>query len=755
MRMKTLIYPLWSYNLADGSQMGFILGQNHLPLIEKDLKSLKAAFVQLLQKQYKKHGHYPPQSLEQFKKKRFEIEFRPSYQLGEHNFPVEQSLKIPIWTVYGPSSNGYAYECQLPDLFESFRYQDNNSLSSLLQYYCSNLLNQYQPKSIFRLMNRPEPQLSELQLRIKEVEERSSFGQAWQQGPQLKELPALAELYPPKQADLRKKRLPEQAWEREDVVQQLIDKILNKRANILLVGPPSSGKTVVLQEALRKIQKVSQMGLQFWRINSQRITAQAKYLGEWQQKVESLVEELQSVQGVLWVNDCIRLLQIGGEGAEDSLAAFMSGFISEGKLQLIGELTPKELESLRQKLPSFVQHFQLVQLNQLDEMAVFRILERFAQYAEQQFKQSIQADAWQLAYRLLDRYYPYEHFPGKALRFLDKVMQSHKNQPTIDSKAVLESFSKQTGLPEIFLRDDILLQPEELQDYFSSRLIGQKPAVDALCKLVKIFKVGLNNPSKPIGSLLFAGPTGVGKTAAAKLLADYFFGQGQQKSPLIRIDMSEFQHPAQIERFIGAAGRPGKLVQAVRERPFALLLLDEVEKAHPAIFDSLLSLLDEGRFVDAFGRVTNFKNCIIIMTSNLGASNQSRIGYGQNDQQNYESAIYKFFRPEFINRLDQIVFFKALEEKDIRKILDIELQQLAQREGFKKRELELAFGPALKELLVHKGFDQRYGARPLQRSLERELIAPLANWLLQKDVAVQKQKLYIEYVDGELTIVNL
>lgn len=179
------------------------------------------------------------------------------------------------------------------------------------------------------------------------------------------------------------------------------------------------------------------MGLQFWRINSQRITAQAKYLGEWQQKVESLVEELQSVQGVLWVNDCIRLLQIGGEGAEDSLAAFMSGFIAEGKLQLIGELTPKELESLRQKLPSFVQHFQLVQLNQLDEMAVFRILERFAQYAEQQFKQSIQADAWQLAYRLLDRYYPYEHFPGKALRFLDKVMQSHKNQPTIDSKAVL------------------------------------------------------------------------------------------------------------------------------------------------------------------------------------------------------------------------------------------------------------------------------------------------------------------------------
>lgn len=250
--MKTLTYPLWSYNLADGSQLGFILGQNHLPLIEKDLKSLKAAFVQLLQKQYKKYGHYPPQTLEQFKKKRFEIEFRPSYQLGEHNFPVEQSLKIPIWTVYGPSSNGYAYECQLPDLFESFRYQDNNSLSSLLQYYCSNLLNQYQPKSIFRLMNRPEPQLSELQLRIKEVEERSSFGQAWQQGPQLKELPALAELYPPKQADLRKKRLPEQAWEREDVVQQLIDKILNKRANILLVGPPSSGKTVVLQEALAK-----------------------------------------------------------------------------------------------------------------------------------------------------------------------------------------------------------------------------------------------------------------------------------------------------------------------------------------------------------------------------------------------------------------------------------------------------------------------------------------------------------------------
>jgi ATP-dependent Clp protease ATP-binding subunit ClpA len=285
-------------------------------------------------------------------------------------------------------------------------------------------------------------------------------------------------------------------------------------------------------------------------------------------------------------------------------------------------------------------------------------------------------------------------------------------------------------MPELFLRDDLLLEPSELRAYFEHRIIGQKEAITALCNVVKIFKAGLNSPAKPIATMIFAGPTGVGKTASTKALADYFFGKGQKKSPLIRLDMSEFQHPSQLARFIGAGGEVGKLVQEIRERPFSVLLLDEIEKADPSIFDALLTVLDEGLLVDAYGRVTNFRNTIIIMTSNLGASNRASVGFGKGNATNYESAIGKFFRPEFVNRIDHIVLFDALQQQDIRAITRLELAALQQREGFSKRGIRLTFSEQLERYLAEAGFDERYGARPLQRTLEYEIIVPLAKWLL-------------------------
>ena len=195
--------------------------------------------------------------------------------------------------------------------------------------------------------------------------------------------------------------------------------------------------------------------------------------------------------------------------------------------------------------------------------------------------------------------------------------------------------------------------------------------------------------------------------------------------------MSEFQHPAQLARFIGAGGEVGKLVQEIRERPFSVLLLDEIEKADPSIFDALLTVLDEGLLVDAYGRVTNFRNTIIIMTSNLGASNRASVGFGTINTTNYESAIGKFFRPEFVNRIDHIVLFNALQQQDIRAITSLELGALEQREGFHKRGIRLEFSENLEHYLAQTGFDERYGARPLQRTLEYEIIAPLAKWLLE------------------------
>jgi len=529
------------------------------------------------------------------------------------------------------------------------------------------------------------------------------------------------------------------------------------RANVLIVGNRGVGKSAVLRQAIRKItaqKREQKLDYTFWRIMPQRITASAKYLGEWQETVEMLIEELTSANGILWVENIIQLLQTGGEGPEDSVAAFLRSYLEQGKLQLIGEVTPQELESMRRLLPGFVESFQIVKLEELPEKKIQTILHRYAEHTERNLDVHLTESALSLLYRLLLRYYPYEAFPGKGVKFLGQcINEAHLNQKQhIDKVDVIRNFIQQTGLPELFLRDDMLLNQPELNRFFNNKIIGQPKAVEKICGIVKVYKAGLNNPYKPISTMLFAGPTGVGKTASARALADYFFGKGQKQSPLVRIDMSEFQHPGQIGRFIGAGAEVGQLVKDIRERPFAVLLLDEVEKADPSIFDALMTVLDEGMMVDYFGRITNFRNSIIIMTTNLGASNRQSIGFKNttSDEDNYLSAISQFFRPEFVNRIDSVVLFNPLTQNDIRQITIKELDDLRQREGFTKRNLQLHFSERLIAHLADIGFDKRYGARPLQRAIEQTLVNPMAHWLLEHP-KVAGQGVELDF-DGELVV---
>jgi len=549
---------------------------------------------------------------------------------------------------------------------------------------------------------------------------------------------------------------PEAAWELESKVEELIDKLFKIRANVLIVGNHGVGKSAVLNQAIKKIKtqtKKLQFQMTFWQIMAQRITATAKYFGEWQETCEELIEELRQANGILWVVDLIRLLQTGGKGAEDSVAAFMLSFLQQGKLQIVGEVTEQELDSMQRLLPGFVENFQLVKLEELPEAKVQKVLTKFADYSAQNLSIQFEEGTLPLVYRLLDRYFPYESFPGKSIKFLGKCVSEAQinEEESISKQAVVKLFIEQTGLPELFLRDELLLDQKALRQYFDARIIGQPKALDRLTNIVKIFKAGLNNPGKPISTLIFAGPTGVGKTASAKAIAEYFFGKGQKGSPLIRIDMSEFQHPGQISRFIGAGRQVGKLVQEIRDKPFAVLLLDEVEKAAKSIFDSLLTVLDEGILVDAFGRVTNFRNCIIIMTTNLGASNRQSIGFKNTDDEEaaYLSAIGRFFRPEFVNRIDGIVMFNSLTKKNIYKITNKELQELKQREGFVKRGLDVQFSEAIHKYLAEIGFDERFGARPLQRAIEHTIVNPLASWLLDHPEA-KHCELLIDYNGGML-----
>ena len=750
--MEKITYPLICYQLPDDAVLGILVGTNY-QTVEKDIRTLKNVLSNYLQQQYKKHDDYWHANIMAPKLKIIDIPIRPTYRDYNSSFPLTTTLQIPMPCVFGETKEGN-FECHLPLVDRFFIYYEAKQFQSLATYMATNLLNRETPEKLHRLMMLQQPTLETIQLK---VHSNRSYQPTWRQSRSnnLKVLPTLAEQFPYSKSIQRNiSTFPDVAWELEQEVEIVIQKIVHQSANVLLVGKHSVGKSAVLKQAFKKLAgqvRKNQLDYTFWNMMAQRLTASTKYLGEWQEKCEQLIQELKEVNGILWVQDVIQLIRTGGQGAEDSVAAFLLPFLQQGQLQIVGELTPTELDSLRRLLPGFSDLFQIITLQELAEDKIQLILQKFADYSATNLKITINQDALQLAYRLLLRYYPYESFPGKAIKFLGTcVSDAQINEVTaINKETISQTFITQTGLPALFLRDELLLNQEELKQHFEKNIIGQTTVVETLGNVVKIFKAGLNNPYKPIQTLLFTGPTGVGKTASAKALADYFFGKGQKKSPLIRIDMSEFQHPSMIYRFIGSNREVGKLVQAVREKPFSVLLLDEAEKADASIFDALLSVLDEGMLTDAYGRVTSFRNTIIILTTNLGASNQQSIGFGstESDDKKYMSAIEKFFRPEFVNRIDRIVYFNPLDKAAIEKITLKEVAELNQREGFVKRGIHLQFEESLIAFLATIGFDARYGARPLQRAVKAQVINPMANWLLNHPT-VRNQTLSLSYQEG-------
>lgn len=749
--MDKINYPLLYFEMQADMVLGLLVGTEY-EVIDRDVRAVKTTLTRHLQKHYKKYNNYIPANIIEPRLKVVKLSVKPSFSDQWGSYPLSHSVQVPVVAIYGETAYN-DYECFLPLVNRRFYYYDPDQLDTLIQHFATGIFNQMQPDEIYTLLQLPQPQLDIIELKIKS--ERTYEWDGFFARRELKTLDSLTERYPfSKGIRRRLSPLPDAAWELENKVSEVIDKVISTRSNVLVIGNPGVGKSAIFKQAIRKIttrSKEQQFDYSFWRIVPQRITASAKYLGEWEQTCENLVEELAVVNGILWVENLIQLLQSGGQGPEDSVAAFLIAFMQQGKLQMIGEATPQELESMRRLLPGFVACFQIVYVDELPEKSIQNILDRLAEYSQQNLKITIEKEVLKLTYRLLLRYYPYESFPGKSIKFLGRCINEIqiREEDRINRKIAIETFIEQTGLPELFLRDDLILDQVELRQFFESRIIGQPEAVKRMSDIVKIFKAGLNNPYKPITTLIFAGPTGVGKTACAKALADYFFGKGQKQSPLIRIDMSEFQHPGQLSRFIGQGREVGQLVKDIRERPFSVLLLDEVEKADPSVFDALLTVLDEGILVDAYGRVTNFRNTIIIMTSNLGASNRQSLGFRNTSGEDtaYFSAIQQHFRPEFFNRIDGVVLFKPLEKEDILQITHKELDELKKREGFVKRNLSLHFTEKIIQKLAETGFDERYGARPLQRTIEQNVTNPLANWLLEHP-SIENQKLFIDYDNG-------
>ncbi len=337
--------------------------------------------------------------------------------------------------------------------------------------------------------------------------------------------------------------------------------------------------------------------------------------------------------------------------------------------------------------------------------------------------------------RLCRQFQRHSSPPGPAMRFVEDLTGRRRSQDVPDTWTVpwiLGRFSLRTGLPLTLIDDTITLDRNDVSAALGANVIGQDNACNEVASVVTRIKTAVQDPKRPFGCLLFCGPTGVGKTQLAKSLASYLFGASQEKTPMIRLDMSEYSGPSAGFRFLNnAEGNPANWIQQVRSRPLSVLLLDEIEKASPEVFDILLSVLDEGRLTDRLGRVTSFRNSVILMTSNLGASSSTSVGFSEDKSVDYQSYVRKAFKPEFFNRLDNVIAFSALSSQVIRKITEKELAELQKREGLARYGRSIRWTEALVVHLSRQGVQSRLGARPLQQTIETEVVAPLSRWLVE------------------------
>jgi ATP-dependent Clp protease ATP-binding subunit ClpC len=730
--MAVLSYPLVCWQLDDEAVFGMLLGTGY-EAVERNAKRLKTAMAETLQRERERDRYVPEPDIDDPHLRVVKVQVNLAHRTDKGSFPVPTPTEISVAAVYGAKASEGYLKCWLPWLEESFYYYDEAQLLMLIRHFTRDRLDGMAPEEAQRYVARGTPWLEIVESR------RDDRQDARQHLPRHvreahDQLTVVADRLPDTGGRRPAQGFSESAWEQGAIVDEIAARIV-RGGNLLLVGETGVGKSVVIAEAIRKAHRLTtdhETPSTYWRSNSERLIGRAKYLGEWQALCDKAMQWLDLSRGVLWVTDFLNLLQVGGEGPEESMAAYLLPALKRGALRLIGEATPGELEAARRRLPAFVDCFEPMSLPEMDGQRARRVLELFAAQSKSALSVEIEQPALDIGYRLLTRYVRYERFPGKAVRFFSECVREAiaDREPVVTETRAIAQFARFTGLPERFLRDDQPLDDAEVQHYFASQLFGQDAAIRELKEVVYLFKSGLNDPAKPIATLLFAGPTGVGKTAAAKALASYFYGAGSGVDPLFRVDMSEFQHAFQIARLIGTGKQPGKLVEHVRQRPFSVVLLDEIEKADASVFDMLLGVLDEGRLRDSQGRVTDFRSTLIVMTTNLGVRHGSSAGFASADgAHDATHEIRQFFRPEFFNRIDRLVHFAPLGPEAIASIARLELKALERREGLLRRGLTLRFAPAVVDFVAAVGFSPRYGARPLQRAVEQHVVAAIARAL--------------------------
>ena len=538
---------------------------------------------------------------------------------------------------------------------------------------------------------------------------------------------------------------------RETEISRVIE-ILGRRKknNPMLIGEPGVGKSAIVEGiALRIASGDISPVLAKKRILSldiASVVAGTKFRGDFEKRVKTIIKTASENPDIILFIDEFHTI-VGAGGAQGSLDAanMLKPALARGEIQCIGATTMNEFTKIVEKDGALDRRFQRIVIEATDIAQSIEILKKIRTNYEDFHQVKYTDDALEACVRLTDRYIMDKSLPDKAIDAMDEagsMVRIKGASKTVTAEDIATVVSKITGIPAGKVAESEAGRLMKMGERLKGRIIGQDDAIATVVSAIRRNRAGLKDPGRPIGSFLFFGPTGVGKTQLAKCLAEYLFDSEEN---IVRIDMSEYMEKFSVSRLIGAPPgyvgyeEGGQLSERVRRKPYCVVLLDEIEKAHPDIFNLLLQVLDDGRLTDSEGRTVSFKNTIVIMTSNVGSRDMEQYGNGlgfatagrnvERDRHSVlEKAVKKVFPPEFINRVDEQVFFNTLSKEDIEKIIDIELKDLktrAEEAGYK-----LNVTPSAKRFVAEAGYDPAFGARPLKRAVMRYIEDPVSEFIL-------------------------
>jgi ATP-dependent Clp protease ATP-binding subunit ClpA len=529
---------------------------------------------------------------------------------------------------------------------------------------------------------------------------------------------------------------------RESELKRMLQVLARREENNpLLVGEDGTGRTALVHGLASQIaqDEVPEMlaDRRIIALDAGTLVAGTRLRGELEERMRAILDAVRDSGGrvILFLPNLATFLRSTG-GAGDMLA----DALSRGEVRALGRCTPDELREIDDRASSLFRRFVPIQVEPPSPQGAVEILRGIKSRFESAHGVAISDEALERAVRFARRYVPGRALPKSAIDLIDESaarvrlgLDGTEPRRDVSAEDVAAVVSLWTGIPASKMMEEEAQKLLHMEDRLRQRVVGQDHALRAISKAVRRGRVGLRDPKRPIGSFLFLGPTGVGKTELAKALAEFLF---DDEAALTRLDMSEFMEKHTVARLLGAppgyvdSDAGGFLTEAVRRRPYSVILFDEVEKAHGDVFNILLQVLEDGRLTDSRGRTADFRDAVIIMTSNVGSELiLEHRGSDEALRAQIEDRLHDYFRPEFLNRVDEVLIFDRLGKPELAAILEIQLRQI--RSLLEQQQIALHLSDAAKERLIDLGYDPAFGARPLKRALVRELQDPLAEALLR------------------------